>query len=52
MMTNEYLQKIILNPSSSREEYMFAFTVMQQRVRQQDYYNELPTTKLMKANNV
>jgi len=49
-MTNEYLQKIILNPNSSRKEYMFAYTVMQSRVRQQDYYNSIPT--LTQAKNV
>ena len=53
MMTNEYLQKIILNPNSSRDEYLFAFNVMQERVRNQDYLNQLPNpTKLMKVQNV
>jgi hypothetical protein len=47
-MTNEYLQKIILNPISSREEYMFAYMILQQRTQQQDYYNQLP----LKVTNV
>jgi len=33
-MTIEYLQRILDNPNTSREEYMWAWKIMQERIAQ------------------
>jgi len=33
-MTIEYLQRIIDNPNTSREEYMWAWNILQERIAQ------------------
>jgi len=38
-MNTEYLQRIINDPNSSREDYMWAWSIMQDRVQEQHKVN-------------